>query len=97
MRRSGCSSLDLCAVASGTLDGFYESGIGRWDIAAGAAIAELAGATVVELPSPSLSNPLLMVAHAVLLEALVAMLVEARPALDARASAARACSPPWFR
>ena len=40
VRRSGCPALDLCAIASGTLDVCYESGLGRWDIAAGAAIAE---------------------------------------------------------
>lgn len=97
VRRSGCPSLDLCAVASGTLDGFYECGLGRWDIAAGAAIAEAAGATVVELPSPSLPNPLLVVANATLLEAIVAMLVEAGAAMDSRACAARACSRQRFR
>ena len=57
VRRSGCPALDLCAVAAGTLDGFYESGLRRWDIAAGAAIAEAAGATVVELQSTVLPNP----------------------------------------
>jgi myo-inositol-1(or 4)-monophosphatase len=51
VRRSGCPALELCAVAAGRLDGFYESGLGRWDIVAGAAIAEAAGATVVELQS----------------------------------------------
>jgi myo-inositol-1(or 4)-monophosphatase len=97
VRRSGCPSLDLCAVASGTLDGFYECGLGHWDMAAGAAIAEAAGATVVELPSAILPNPLLVVANATLLEALVAILVEAGAAMNSRASAARACSPPRCR
>jgi len=76
IRRSGCPSLDLCAVASGTLDGYYESGLGRWDIAAGAAIAEAAGAKVVELSSLTLPNPLLVVANAKLLDKLVAALIE---------------------
>jgi len=58
-------------------------------MAAGAAIAEAAGATVVELPSPSLPNPVRVVANATLLEALVATLVEVGAALDSRASAAR--------
>ena len=48
IRRSGYPSLDICSVASRTLDGFYECGLGPWDIAAGAAIAEAAGATVRE-------------------------------------------------
>lgn len=82
VRRSGCPALDLCAVATGMLDGFYESGLGRWDITAGAAIAEAAGAAVVELQSPILPNPLLVVANARLLKALVTMLVEAGAATE---------------
>jgi myo-inositol-1(or 4)-monophosphatase len=76
IRRSGCPSLDLCAVASGKLDGFYESGLGRWDIAAGAAIAEAAGAKVIELSSLTLPNPLLVVANAKLADELVTVLIK---------------------
>lgn len=46
IRRSGAASLDLCAVAAGWLDGFYEVGLNRWDWAAGALIATEAGARV---------------------------------------------------
>ncbi|WP_370591130.1 inositol monophosphatase family protein [Saccharopolyspora montiporae] len=46
IRRSGAASLDLCAVAAGWLDGFYEIGLNRWDWAAGALIAAEAGADV---------------------------------------------------
>lgn len=49
VRRTGCASLDLCAVAAGWLDGFYEHGLHRWDVAAGGLVAEEAGA-VVRLP-----------------------------------------------
>lgn len=49
IRRGGAASLDLCAVAAGWLDGYYEHGLKRWDWAAGALIAEEAGA-VVRLP-----------------------------------------------
>jgi myo-inositol-1(or 4)-monophosphatase len=77
VRRSGCPALDLCAVAAGRLDGFYESGLGRWDIVAGGAIAEAAGATVVELQSSLLPNPLVVAANAQLLKRLVAALAEA--------------------
>ena len=77
IRRSGCPSLDICAVASGRLDGFYEAGLGRWDIAAGAAVAEAAGATVLLLGSNVLPNPLLVVANAKLADALVSALSEA--------------------
>jgi fructose-1,6-bisphosphatase/inositol monophosphatase family enzyme len=73
----------VVAVAAGMLDGFYESGL-RWDIAAGAAIAEAAGATVVELQSTMLPNPLVVAANARLLQALVTVLVEAGAANRAK-------------
>ncbi|WP_114452989.1 inositol monophosphatase family protein [Halopolyspora algeriensis] len=44
IRRSGAASLDLCAVAAGWLDGYYEHGLQRWDWAAGGLIATEAGA-----------------------------------------------------
>lgn len=46
IRRYGAASLDLCAVAAGWLDGYYEQGLQRWDWAAGALIAAEAGAEV---------------------------------------------------
>ncbi|HJQ47757.1 MAG TPA: inositol monophosphatase family protein [Amycolatopsis sp.] len=49
IRRPGSASLDLCAVAAGWTDGYFEHGLHRWDWAAGALIAEEAGA-VVHLP-----------------------------------------------
>ena len=49
IRRAGAASLDLCAVAAGWLDGYFEHGLNRWDWAGGALLAEEAGA-VVRLP-----------------------------------------------
>jgi myo-inositol-1(or 4)-monophosphatase len=49
IRRAGSASLDLCAVAAGWLDGYFEHGLSRWDWAAGVLIAQEAGA-VVRLP-----------------------------------------------
>jgi len=49
IRRAGSAALDLCAVAAGWVDGFFEHGLSRWDWAAGALIASEAGA-VVRLP-----------------------------------------------
>lgn len=49
IRRPGASSLDLCAVAAGWVDAYVEHGLHRWDWAAGALIAQEAGA-VVRLP-----------------------------------------------
>ncbi|MDD2599982.1 MAG: inositol monophosphatase family protein [Kiritimatiellae bacterium] len=39
----GAAAVDLCMVASGRLDGYFESGIYTWDMAAGALIVERAG------------------------------------------------------
>jgi myo-inositol-1(or 4)-monophosphatase len=44
IRRFGSCALDLCHVAEGTLDGYVEEGVNLWDHAAGALIAEGAGA-----------------------------------------------------
>jgi len=46
VRRVGSASLDLCAVAAGWVDAYYEHGLGPWDWAAGALIAAEAGAKV---------------------------------------------------
>jgi myo-inositol-1(or 4)-monophosphatase len=51
VRRMGSAALDLCLVAAGELDGYYENGVHVWDWAAGALIAAEAGA-VLQLPPP---------------------------------------------
>jgi myo-inositol-1(or 4)-monophosphatase len=43
IRRFGAASLDLCAVAAGRLDGYFEVGLQPWDHAAGVLIAEESG------------------------------------------------------
>jgi myo-inositol-1(or 4)-monophosphatase len=48
MRRLGFTALDLCYVAAGRLDGYYERGIWEWEIAAGALILEEAGGKVTD-------------------------------------------------
>jgi myo-inositol-1(or 4)-monophosphatase len=45
-RRLGVASLDLCAVACGWFDGYWERRLSPWDIAAGALIVVEAGGTV---------------------------------------------------
>lgn len=46
IRRVGSAALDLCALACGRLDGFWEAQLRPWDTAAGALIAGEAGARV---------------------------------------------------
>ncbi len=42
-RRMGAAALDLCAVACGRVDGFWEQSLNPWDVAAGMLIVEEAG------------------------------------------------------
>lgn len=45
IRRIGSAALDLCAVAAGAVDGYFEEGVKAWDVAAGGLIAREAGAS----------------------------------------------------
>ncbi|MGO4445821.1 inositol monophosphatase family protein [Mycobacterium sp. 2YAF39] len=62
IRRLGSCALDLCMVAAGGLDAYYEDGVHVWDWAAGALIAAEAGA-VLRLP-PADNTPGFIVASA---------------------------------
>ena len=46
LRRPGSAALDLCYVAAGWYDGFFETGLSPWDIAAGSLIITEAGGLV---------------------------------------------------
>lgn len=47
-RRAGSAALDLCYVAAGRIDGFFELGLKPWDMAAGDLIAREAGAILTD-------------------------------------------------
>lgn len=49
VRRLGSAALDLCYVACGRFDGFWELRLNSWDVAAGGLIAQEAGVTVTNL------------------------------------------------
>ncbi|MBT8106727.1 MAG: inositol monophosphatase [Gammaproteobacteria bacterium] len=49
VRRPGAAALDLCYVAAGRLDGFWEIGLKPWDLAAGSLIIREAGGIVSSL------------------------------------------------
>lgn len=79
VRRFGSASLDLCAVAAGWIDAFYEHGLHDWDVAAGGLIASEAGA-VVRLPGrddDGLGADATLVAGGALAGPLTALLLEA--------------------
>jgi myo-inositol-1(or 4)-monophosphatase len=46
VRRPGSAALDLCYVAAGRVDAFFELGLSKWDIAAGALIIREAGGRI---------------------------------------------------
>ena len=48
IRRSGSAALDLAYVAAGRLDGFWETGLAPWDLAAGTLLVQEAGGIVAE-------------------------------------------------
>jgi len=56
IRRSGSAAYDLCCVAAGTVDAYYEQHLSIWDIAAGVLIAREAGARVEFAPSAATTN-----------------------------------------
>jgi myo-inositol-1(or 4)-monophosphatase len=62
IRRAGAAALDLCAVASGTVDGYYERGLQPWDLAAGSLIASEAGAIVGGLRGAPPAEPMTVAA-----------------------------------
>jgi myo-inositol-1(or 4)-monophosphatase len=51
IRRAGSAALDLCWLAAGRLDAYYERGVKPWDVAAGELICARAGLEVVDLPA----------------------------------------------
>ncbi|WP_229675765.1 inositol monophosphatase family protein [Hoyosella rhizosphaerae] len=55
IRRIGAASLDLCLLAAGRVDAYFEHGLHPWDWAAAALIASEAGASVT-VPSPTSSG-----------------------------------------
>jgi len=49
VRRLGSAALDLCFVAAGWLDGYWEKRLNAWDVAAGALIVQESGGLVTDL------------------------------------------------
>ena len=76
IRRAGVASADLCSVAAGRLDAFYERGLNYWDYAAGALIAAEAGAVVGGLHGAPPSTSMTVAAGPGLFEALAEALAD---------------------
>jgi myo-inositol-1(or 4)-monophosphatase len=83
IRRVGVASVDLCAVAAGRLDGFYERGLNYWDWAAGALVATEAGAVVGGLNGQPVSSSMAVAAGPALFGPLSSALAVLDPERDA--------------
>jgi myo-inositol-1(or 4)-monophosphatase len=77
IRRMGSAALDLCSVACGRLDAYYERGLQPWDLAAGWLIAVEAGAVVGDLRGGDPSGEHTVAAPPALFGKLVELLIEA--------------------
>lgn len=82
IRRIGACSLDLCAVASGRFDAYFERTVAPWDHAAGALIAREAGAIVSGYPGKREGREFLMAANPHLYEPLMSLILEASGAIS---------------
>ncbi len=71
IRRIGSAALDLCAVATGRLDGYYEQGLHVWDIAAALLVVVEAGGEVTGPAGGAPSEDLVVCAREPLLSALL--------------------------
>jgi myo-inositol-1(or 4)-monophosphatase len=83
IRRAGVASVDLCAVAAGRLDAFYERGLNYWDWAAGALVAAEAGAEVGGLGGAPVSTSMAVAAGPGLFGPLTSALAALDPERDA--------------
>jgi myo-inositol-1(or 4)-monophosphatase len=74
IRRVGAAAVDLCGVACGRVDAFYERGLQPWDYSAGALIATEAGAVVSDLAGGPTSPAFTLAAPPAIAEPLRALL-----------------------
>jgi myo-inositol-1(or 4)-monophosphatase len=77
IRRMGAASVDLCSVACGRVDAYYERELNHWDLAAGLLIAEEAGAAVGGIGGGPAGPASVLASAPALFEPLRTMLVEA--------------------
>lgn len=78
VRRSGSAALDLCAVAAGRVDAYFEENLNSWDVAAGALLAAEAGAVVSDLDGRPPTTDRILAAASGIHSALVDLLARTR-------------------
>jgi fructose-1,6-bisphosphatase/inositol monophosphatase family enzyme len=82
IRRAGSAAVDLCSVAAGRVDGYFERGPQEWDIAAGGLIVREAGGTIGGLNGRPASVEMTVAAGPGLYEELHDLLVPLGPERD---------------
>lgn len=75
IRRMGAAAVDLCSVASGRVDAYFERGLNAWDLAAGELIASEAGAVIEAIEGGPARPGSVLAAPAALVEPLRALLI----------------------
>lgn len=83
IRRMGSASLDLCQVACGRVDAYFERGLQPWDLAAGALVAREAGAVVSGLGAAPAGEGFVLAAGPSLHPLMGRILVPLHPDADA--------------
>jgi myo-inositol-1(or 4)-monophosphatase len=83
IRRAGSAAVDLCSVAAGRMDAFFERGLNYWDYAAGGLIAREAGAAVGGLSGRAESTSMTIAAGPDLFRHLDVFLTRLNPERDA--------------
>ena len=89
IRRGGSAAVDLCSVAAGRLDAFFERGLNYWDFAAGGLIAREAGAAVGGLAGQAESTSMAVAAGPGLYHQLDTFLTKLNPERDGQRSQER--------
>jgi myo-inositol-1(or 4)-monophosphatase len=77
IRRFGAAALDLCLVATGQVDAYFEQGLNQWDLAAGVLVATEAGARAGNLTGGRPDTSFVLVAAPGLFDHLERLLIEA--------------------
>lgn len=76
IRRFGSAALDLCFLACGRYDAYYEQGLNPWDLAAGGLVASEAGAQLGGAHGAPAGSPLVIAASPALFDALHELVAE---------------------
>jgi myo-inositol-1(or 4)-monophosphatase len=82
IRRMGAAAVDLCSVACGRVDAYYEWGLAPWDLAAGLLVAQEAGAAASDLEGGPASGEFALVAPIGVFNRLREVLAAARKAAE---------------